>query len=74
MTPYHVEVPTFGDWGFALARRGDTPPRPTVPSDAPPLRFLNQAALDDAKFGEWCTTMPVGGTLLACPPLARATR
>ena len=28
VTPYHVHVPTFGDWGFALARRGDTAPAP----------------------------------------------
>jgi len=42
VTPYHVYVPTFGDWGFALARRGDRPPRPTMPPNAPPLRFLNR--------------------------------
>ena len=48
VTPYHVYVPTFGDWGFALARRGDGPPRPTVPPNAPPLRFLDQSVLDAA--------------------------
>jgi spermidine synthase len=47
-TPYHVLVPTFGDWGFAVARLGPTAPRPTVPPDAPPLRFLNQQVLDAA--------------------------
>jgi spermidine synthase len=46
--PYHVYVPTFGDWGFALARRGNTVPRPTVPANAPPLRFLDQSVLDAA--------------------------
>ena len=45
VTPYHVHVPTFGDWGFALAHRGDTPPTPTMPADAPPLRFLNPQVL-----------------------------
>ncbi|MGH3967095.1 MAG: polyamine aminopropyltransferase, partial [Mycobacterium sp.] len=45
VTPYHVHVPTFGDWGFALARRGDSPPIPTRPANAPPLRFLNQQVL-----------------------------
>jgi spermidine synthase len=25
-TPYHVYVPSFGDWGFILAQPGDTPP------------------------------------------------
>jgi spermidine synthase len=48
VTPYHVHVPTFGDWGFALARRGSTGPTPTVPADSPPLRFLNQRVLDAA--------------------------
>jgi spermidine synthase len=48
VTPYHVYVPTFGDWGFALARRGNTAPRPTVPANAPPLRFLDQSVLDAA--------------------------
>ncbi|ETW21928.1 spermidine synthase [Mycobacterium gastri 'Wayne'] len=48
VTPYHVYVPTFGDWGFVLARRGSTAPVPSVPRDAPPLRFLNQRVLDAA--------------------------
>lgn len=47
-TPYHVHVPTFGDWGFVLARRGPTPPTPRVAPDAPPLRFLDQRVLDAA--------------------------
>ncbi|OBA72356.1 spermidine synthase [Mycobacterium sp. 1554424.7] len=48
VTPYHAHVPTFGDWGFVLAQRGDVPPVPRVPADAPPLRFLNQRVLDAA--------------------------
>ena len=48
VTPYHVHVPTFGDWGFALARRGSSPPTPTIAEDAPPLRFLTQQVLDAA--------------------------
>ncbi|MGU3498836.1 polyamine aminopropyltransferase [Mycobacterium sp. C31M] len=48
VTPYHVHVPTFGDWGFALARRGPPAPTPTVPETAPPLRFLTQQVLDAA--------------------------
>lgn len=48
VTPYHVHVPTFGDWGFALARRTDTAPTPTMPAGAPPLRFLNQQVLTAA--------------------------
>ncbi len=49
VTPYHVHVPTFGDWGFVLAARGaasaDAAPVPTMPPGAPPLRFLNQQVL-----------------------------
>jgi spermidine synthase len=48
VTPYHVYVPTFGDWGFALARRGGPAPRPSLPPNAPPLRFLDQSVLDAA--------------------------
>jgi spermidine synthase len=48
VTPYHVHVPTFGDWGFALARRGPAPPVPTVPDGVGPLRFLSQEVLDAA--------------------------
>jgi spermidine synthase len=48
VTPYHVYVPTFGDWGFVLARRGPDAPQPIVPADAPALRFLNQQVLDAA--------------------------
>lgn len=48
VTPYHVHVPTFGDWGFALARRGHTAPVPTVAPTSPTLRFLSQPVLDAA--------------------------
>jgi spermidine synthase len=48
VTPYHAHVPTFGDWGFALASRGDTAPIPTMPANAPPLRFLNPQVLQAA--------------------------
>jgi spermidine synthase len=41
--PYHVAVPSFGVWGFALARR--TPFEPPADVPAVPLRFLNAAAL-----------------------------
>ncbi len=43
-TPYHVHVPSFGDWGFTLARRGDPPPLRLSPR-APQLRFLDDAVL-----------------------------
>ena len=48
VTPYHVHVPTFGDWGFVLARRGADAPAPRMPENAPPLRYLDQRALEAA--------------------------
>ncbi|MEV4809525.1 polyamine aminopropyltransferase [Micromonospora avicenniae] len=43
--PYHVDVPSFGDWGFLLAAPGAVPPALALPADAPRLRFLNSATL-----------------------------
>jgi spermidine synthase len=48
VTPYHVYVPTFGDWGFALARRGGTAPQPVLPRNLPALRFLDKSVLEAA--------------------------
>jgi len=42
-TPYHVDVPSFGDWGFVLAAPG--PPTLTLAADRPALRFLDEATL-----------------------------
>jgi spermidine synthase len=42
-TPYHVNVPSFGDWGFVLAQ---TDKKPALNLDPPqPLRFLDKANL-----------------------------
>jgi spermidine synthase len=42
-TPYHVNVPSFGDWGFILAQVGE---KPALTLDPPaPLRFLDEANL-----------------------------
>jgi spermidine synthase len=41
--PYHVTVPSFGVWGYALARRAPFAPPTHAPGVA--LRFLNDAAL-----------------------------
>jgi spermidine synthase len=45
-TPYHVNVPTFGDWGFALARPGAAPELRLAPPER--LRFLNTPTLTAA--------------------------
>ncbi|MFW6640066.1 polyamine aminopropyltransferase [Nocardiopsis algeriensis] len=47
-TPYNVDVPSFGNWGFYLAA-ADTAPELEVPEDAPPLRFLDEALLEAAQ-------------------------
>ena len=44
VTPYHVFVPSFGDWGFTLAQAGGPPPLVLSPR-APELRFLDAAGL-----------------------------
>jgi spermidine synthase len=43
--PYQVTVPSFGVWGYALARRGEFAPPAKVPDLSPALRFLNPPAL-----------------------------
>ncbi|WBB78196.1 polyamine aminopropyltransferase [Micromonospora sp. WMMD882] len=43
--PYHVDVPSFGDWGFVLAAPGARPPVLELPADGPPLRFLDADTL-----------------------------
>ncbi|MEU0237874.1 polyamine aminopropyltransferase [Nocardiopsis sp. NPDC006198] len=47
-TPYNVDVPSFGNWGFYLAAVGPAPEL-DVPDDAPPLRFLDEPLLDAAQ-------------------------
>ncbi len=44
--PFHVDVPTFGDWGFVLA--APSPPRLRLAPDAPPLRSLDADTLSAA--------------------------
>lgn len=47
-TPYNVDVPTFGNWGFYLAGT-DGAPELRVPEDAPDLRFLDDSLLAAAQ-------------------------
>lgn len=42
-TPYHVPVPSFGDWGYMLVAK-DGPPAPALDPPAP-LRSLDEATL-----------------------------
>ncbi len=47
-TPYHVDVPSFGDWGFVLAGPSPGPPPLALAADAPELRFLTPEVLGAA--------------------------
>ena len=45
-TPYHLDVPSFGDWGFVLAAEGERAPTPEVdPAVAGELRFVDRQVL-----------------------------
>lgn len=47
-TPYHVDVPSFGDWGYVLATASGAPPPLRVAAGVPGLRFLDQSVLTAA--------------------------
>jgi spermidine synthase len=47
-TPYNVDVPSFGNWGFHLAA-GDGAPPVALPAEHPPTRFLDAATLTAAQ-------------------------
>jgi spermidine synthase len=75
VTPYHVHVPTFGDWGFSLARRGAVPPAPTMPGGTPPLRYLNQRVLDAAMvFSDDIRPRPLEPSTLEHPRIVEDMR
>ena len=44
-TPYHVDVPSFGDWGFVLASAARAPALRVTPPPGGPLRFLDAPTL-----------------------------
>ncbi|MGX6447381.1 polyamine aminopropyltransferase [Patulibacter sp. S7RM1-6] len=76
-TPYHVDVPTFGDWGFWLARAADdgAPPLTLGPSPAPGRRFLDAATLRAAgSFPADRGRRDVGPTTLDRPRILDYTR
>ncbi|MFY1637951.1 polyamine aminopropyltransferase [Solwaraspora sp. WMMB335] len=82
--PYHVDVPSFGDWGFLLASAsasasasdgaGSRPPL-LVPADAPPLRFLHPQVLRAAEvFAPDRGRVPVAASTLLEPRVLDYTR
>jgi spermidine synthase len=44
-TPYHVDVPSFGDWGFELASPAGAPALRLAPPTGASLRFLDRPTL-----------------------------
>lgn len=49
LTPYHVDVPSFGDWGFLLATRAEDAPDVEVdPAIADSLTFATPSVLEAA--------------------------
>jgi spermidine synthase len=46
--PYHVDVPSFGDWGFVLGTGSGAPPPLRIADGVPGLRFLDQSVLTAA--------------------------
>ncbi|PJE22772.1 MAG: spermidine synthase [Mycobacterium sp.] len=75
VTPYHVYVPTFGDWGFVLARRGEAAPVAALPREVPPLRYLDQRVLDAATvFSDDVRPRPVEPSTLDNPRIVEDMR
>lgn len=75
VTPYHVYVPTFGDWGFVLAQRGGAAPIAALPRDVPPLRYLDQRVLDAATvFSEDVRPRPMEPSTLDNPRIVEDMR
>ncbi|MGY0232442.1 polyamine aminopropyltransferase [Longispora urticae] len=60
-TPYHADVPSFGDWGYLLSAAGPAPV-PALAPDAPTRRYLDAATLAAA------TTFPADRRRLDMPP------
>ena len=70
--PYHVDVPSFGDWGFVLAAL-DGPPRLRL-DDPGGLRYLDGAVLAAAEhFGRDVTRTQVRASTLDRPTIVTYT-
>jgi spermidine synthase len=73
-TPYHVDVPSFGDWGFVLAAREAAPPV-GLAAQAPPLRFLDGPLLRAATvFPRDRGRLPVSASTLLAPNVLEYAR
>lgn len=74
-TPYHVHVPTFGDWGFVLASKAGTPPDLRLRTDVDDLRYLDAGVLGTAtEFGRDVAPMDLEPSTLDRPRILDDTR
>lgn len=74
-TPYHVHVPTFGDWGFVLASPGDRAPELRMRDDVDGLRFLDAGVLRAAgEFGRDVAPMDLEPSTLDRPRILDDSR
>lgn len=74
-TPYHVHVPTFGDWGFVLASKDGTPPDLRLRTDVDDLRYLDAGVLGTAtEFGRDVAPMDLEPSTLDRPRILDDTR
>jgi spermidine synthase len=46
ITPYHLNVPSFGDWGFIMAHPGES--APNLANESPEPAFLTESVLEQA--------------------------
>jgi spermidine synthase len=69
--PLRTQVPSFGEWGFVLATRGQ-PPSPHIPQGID-LRYLTPDVLDAARiFDPDTSEVPTGINTLDSPVLQRS--
>lgn len=74
-TPYHVHVPTFGDWGFVLASTGSEPPELRLRPDVEGLRYLDSGVLKAAaEFGRDVSPMTLEPSTLDRPRILDDSR
>lgn len=74
-TPYHVHVPTFGDWGFVLAGPGEDPPQLRLRPDVDGLRYLDAGVLAAAsEFGRDVSPMDLEPSTLDQPRILDDSR
>jgi spermidine synthase len=52
--PYHVDVPSFGDWGFLLATTGTVPPTAVLLLPVPEKSLLPDATRSGEPFHSGC--------------------